>query len=208
VGARERVTIHPSADVAETAELGRGTRVWHQAQVRERAVIGAECILGKGVYVDFGVRIGDRCKLQNGVYVFHGFELEDGVFLGPGAMLLNDKSPRAINPDGTLKSDADWTVSKGLIKHGASVGGGAMVLPGVTVGRFAMVGTGALVTRDVPDHGLVYGSPARLHGFACECGHVAGSPTKKGAVVEMPCAECGRVTTVPADVYAKVEARS
>jgi UDP-2-acetamido-3-amino-2,3-dideoxy-glucuronate N-acetyltransferase len=206
VRARERVTIHPTADVADGAEVGPGTRVWHQAQIREGASVGAECILGKGAYVDAGVRIGDRCKLQNGAYVFHGFELEDGVFLGPGAMLLNDKSPRAINADGTLKSDADWTASKGLIKHGASIGGGAMVLPGVTVGRFAMVGTGSVVTKDVPDHGLVYGSPARLKGFACECGHPAGSPTKKDSVVEMTCAECGRVTTVPAGVYAMLEA--
>jgi len=206
VGVRERVTVHSSADVAENAALGPGTRVWHQAQVREGAEIGAECILGKGVYVDFGVRIGDRCKLQNGVYVFHGFELEDGVFLGPGAMLLNDKSPRAINPDGTLKSDADWTVSSGLIKHGASIGGGVMVLPGVTVGRFAMVGTGAVVTKDVPDHGLVYGSPARLKGFVCECGHAAGSPITNGDVVEMTCTGCGRTISVPAAVYAKLEA--
>ncbi|HEY6116537.1 MAG TPA: DapH/DapD/GlmU-related protein, partial [Candidatus Dormibacteraeota bacterium] len=139
------MTIHPTADVAESADIGRGTRVWHQAQVRERAHVGEECILGKGSYVDFEVRIGDRCKLQNGVFVYHGFDLESGVFLGPGAMLLNDKNPRAVNPDGSLKSDADWTVSKGVIRQGASIGGGAVVLPGVTIGRFALVGSGAVV---------------------------------------------------------------
>src|SRR5207245_5040936 len=116
----EGVNIHPSADVADDAELGPGTRVWHQAQVRERSRVGRDCILGKGVYIDFEVRIGDRCKLQNGVFVYHGFNLEDGVFVGPGEMLLNDKSPRAINPDGTLKSEVDWTVSRGVVKQGRS----------------------------------------------------------------------------------------
>ncbi len=205
VRVRDRVTIHLSADVSDSTEVGAGTRIWHQAQVREGAVIGADCILGKGVYIDFGVRIGDRCKLQNGVFVYHGFELEDGVFLGPGVMLLNDKSPRAVNPDGSLKSDSDWTVSTGLIKYGASLGGAAAVLPGVTVGRFAMVGTGAVVTKDVPDHGLVYGSPARLMGFVCDCGTQLSGPAESGDDVRMTCSACGRVTTIPKAAYAHGE---
>jgi UDP-3-O-[3-hydroxymyristoyl] glucosamine N-acyltransferase len=127
--------VHPTADVSEGAQVGEGTKIWHQAQVREGAVIGKGCMLGKGVYVDKDVRIGDDCKLQNGVYVFHGFNLEDGVFLGPGAMLLNDKHPRAINPDGSPKAESDWEVSEGVIEHGAAIGGGAVVLPGVRVGR-------------------------------------------------------------------------
>src|SRR6266851_9363034 len=203
---RAGVRIHATADVSEDAEIGLGTSIWHQVQVREGAVIGGECILGKGAYVDHHVRIGSRCKLQNGVFVFHGFNLEDGVFLGPGVMLLNDKSPRAINADGTLKSDSDWTVSKGLVKYGAAVGGGAAILPGVTIGRFAMVGSGAVVTKDVPDHGVVYGNPARLKGFACECGHVASAPEEKGGTVRLTCSTCGRTTTVPADTYAQIEA--
>jgi UDP-2-acetamido-3-amino-2,3-dideoxy-glucuronate N-acetyltransferase len=206
VRVRERVTIHPSAEVSDTAELGPGTRVWHQAQVREGALIGSDCILGKGVYIDFDVRIGDRCKLQNAVFVYHGFSLEDGVFVGPGAMLLNDKNPRAINSDGTLKSDADWTVSKGLVKTGASVGGAAVVLPGVTIGRFAMVGSGAVVTRDVPDHGLVYGNPARLKGFVCDCGHllIAGSA---GGGMHMQCPADGTTVVIPTRIYADLEHR-
>jgi len=164
------VYIHPSADVSPQATVGAGTKIWHQAQVREGAVIGARCIVGKGAYVDKDVHIGDNCKLQNGVFVFHGFTLEDGVFLGPGAMLLNDKHPRAINADGSPKSDADWDVSQGTVEHGAAVGGGAVVLPGVRVGRFALVGSGAVVTRDVPERGIVAGNPARLRGFACDCG--------------------------------------
>lgn len=151
--------------------------------MREGAVIGEDCILGKGSYVDKDVRIGDRCKLQNGVFVFHGFNLEAGVFLGPGAMLLNDKHPRAINPDGTAKSDDDWEVSEGLVENGAAVGGGAVVLPGVRIGRMALVGSGAVVTRDVPERAIVVGNPARLRGFACDCGHTLDRNGR--------CASCG-----------------
>lgn len=162
--------VHPSADVSAEATLGAGTKVWHQAQVREGARVGRECILGKGSYVDKDVTVGDFCKIQNGAFVFHGFNLEDGVFVGPGAMLLNDLHPRAINPDGSPKSDADWEASEGLIRYGAAIGGAAVVLPGVTVGRMALVGAGAVVTRNVPDRGIVTGNPARLRGFACDCG--------------------------------------
>jgi UDP-2-acetamido-3-amino-2,3-dideoxy-glucuronate N-acetyltransferase len=180
--------VHPTADVSPRATIGAGTRIWHQAQVREGAVIGTDCVLGKGAYVDTDVRIGDRCKLQNGVSVFHGFSLEDGVFLGPGAMLLNDKHPRAINPDGSLKSDEDWEVSEGVVEYGAAVGGGAVVLPGVRIGRMAVVGSGAVVTRDVPERGIVVGNPARLRGFACDCGHTLRQVRSES----YECPRCGR----------------
>lgn len=195
---RERpgVTIHPTADVSDSAEIGQGSRIWHQAQVREEAAIGQECILGKGVFVDAGVRVGDRCKLQNGVSVFHGFDLEDGVFVGPGAMLLNDKNPRAINPDGTLKRDSDWTVSSGLVAYGAAVGGGAVVLPGVRIGRFALVGSGSVVTRDVPDHAIVAGNPARLRGFACACGLPLPIHPASDREVVLRCPTCGQETAI------------
>lgn len=195
------VYIHPTADVSDQATIGAGTRIWHQAQVREGAVIGEQCIVGKGAYVDKDVRIGDRCKLQNGVFVFHGFNLDSGVFLGPGVMLLNDKHPRAINPDGLPKSDADWAVSEGLIGYGAAVGGGAVVLPGVKVGRMALVGAGAVVTRDVPERAIVAGNPARVRGFACDCGHSLGRQ-KPGSVNSHACAECGRVYDISESVEA------
>ncbi len=162
--------IHPTADVSSQAIIGPGVKIWHQAQVREGARIGANCIVGKGVYIDFDVVIGDNVKIQNGVWAYHGATVEEGVFLGPGAILTNDKLPRAINADGSLKSDADWEVSPILIRRGASIGAGAVILPGVTVGEFAMVGAGAVVTHDVPAHGLVYGNPARLRGYVCHCG--------------------------------------
>lgn len=162
--------IHPTADVSPQAVIGPGTRIWHQAQVRERACIGENCIIGKGAYIDLDVTIGDNVKIQNGVFVYHGVTVEDGVFLGPGVILTNDKLPRAINPDGSLKSDADWKVSLTLIRRGAAVGARTVILPGVTVGEFALIGAGAVVTRDVPPHGLGYGNPARLHGYVCRCG--------------------------------------
>ncbi len=182
------IFVHPTADVSPRATIGAGTRIWHDVQIREGAVIGADCILGKGAYVDSDVRIGNRCKLQNGVFVFRGFSLEDGVFLGPGAMLLNDKHPRAINPDGSLKSDEDWEVSEGIVEYGAAVGGGAVVLPGIRIGRMAVVGSGAVVTRDVPERGIVVGNPARLRGFACDC----GQSLREMRPEAYECPKCGR----------------
>jgi len=190
--------VHPTAEVSPQARIGEGTKVWHQAQVREGAVLGRQCILGKGSYIDKDVRIGDFCKLQNGVFVFHGFNLEDGVFLGPGVMLLNDKHPRAINPDGSPKGEADWAVSEGLVDYGAAVGGGAVVLPGVKVGRMALVGAGAVVTRDVPERGIAAGNPARLQGFACDCGHPLTERGEVGDKIDFKCSSCGREYQLPA----------
>ena len=167
---KDQPYIHPTAEVSPEANIGPGTRVWHQVQIRERARIGSNCIVGKGAYIDFGVAIGSNVKIQNGVFVYHGVTVEDGVFLGPGVILTNDKLPRAVNPDGSLKSDDDWEVSLTLVKRGAALGAGSVILPGVTIGEFALVGAGAVVTRDVPDHGVVYGNPARLHGYVCRCG--------------------------------------
>lgn len=163
------VKIHPTASVSDRAVIGAGTMIWNQAQVREDAHIGNECIIGKDVYIDFSVSIGDRVKIQNGVLIYHGATIESGVFIGPGVLFTNDKKPRAINPDGTLKGNDDWVVGKIHVSYGASIGAGAVILPDVTIGRFALIAAGAVVTRDVPDHGLVVGNPARLVGYVCKC---------------------------------------
>ena len=162
--------IHPTAEVSADARIGIGTRVWHHAQVREGAVVGENCTLGKGVYIDREVRIGDSVKLQNGAQLFRGSTLEDGVFVGPLAVLANDRYPRAVTPDGRLKGDADWPAGKVVVRHGASIGAGAVVVPDATIGRWAMVGAGAVVVGDVPDHALVTGNPARQTGWMCKCG--------------------------------------
>lgn len=198
-----RPFIHPTAEVSDQAQIGAGTKIWHHAQVREGAVIGRGCILGKGVYVDRKVHIGDFCKLQNGVFVYHGFNLESGVFLGPGVMLLNDKHPRAINADGSPKSDEDWVVSEGTIRYGAAVGGGAVAMPGVTVGRWALVGSGAVVTKDVPERGVVAGNPARLKGFACDCGFPLTG--RQGGSTTHSCSRCGREYVIESGLIEAIE---
>lgn len=167
---RSNVRVHPTAEVSPDAVIGDGTSIWNQAQVRERARIGAGCVIGKNVYVDFDVVIGDRVKVQNNVSLFHGVTLEDGVFVGPHVCFTNDRVPRAINVDGSPKTDADWEVSPILVRHGAALGANSTILPGVTIGRWAMVGSGSVVTRDVGDHELVAGNPARRLGSVCPCG--------------------------------------
>ncbi|RLC85703.1 MAG: N-acetyltransferase, partial [Chloroflexi bacterium] len=155
--------------------------------------IGRNCILGKGVYVDSGVVLGDNVKVQNYVSIYHGVTIEDGVFCGPHCVFTNDKRPRAVNADGSLKAADDWEVTPTLVKRGASIGANAVIVCGVTVGEWAMVGAGSVVTRDVPDHGLVWGNPARLHGFVCPCGHrleTEGQQTEKEAV-RLQCPACG-----------------
>lgn len=196
------VFVHPTAEVSSDASLGSGVYVWHHAQVREGASIGNNCVVGKGVYIDFGVTIGNNVKIQNNALIYHGVTIEDGVFIGPHACLTNDKVPRAITPDGYLKRDADWEVGKILVKYGASVGAGAVVLPQVTIGRFALVGAGAVVTKDVPDHGLVVGNPAGLMGYVCKCGRRLSEKGEKGKrdkgeKVLMWCEVCGEEYEFP-----------
>jgi len=150
--------------------VGAGTNIWNQAQVREDARIGAGCVIGKNAYVDTGVVIGDHVKIQNNVSLYHGVTIEEGVFIGPHVCFTNDKVPRAVNRDGTAKTDADWSVSPTLVRFGAAVGANSTILPGVSIGRWAMVGSGSVVTHDVADYELVVGNPARRLGSACPCG--------------------------------------
>ena len=186
---RTDARIHPSAEVSPEALLGSGTSVWNQAQVRERARIGSDCVIGKNVYVDVDVVIGDGVKVQNNVSLFHGVTVEDGVFIGPHVCFTNDRLPRAINPDGSVKADADWEVSPTLVRRGAALGANSTILPGITIGRWAMVGSGSVVTRDVADHELVAGNPARRMGSACACGEPLRDGAD-GAPFNGPCPRC------------------
>ena len=156
------VRVQPSADVDERASLGEGTAVWHLAQVREEAVVGAECVIGRGAYIGPGVRMGDRCKVQNYALVYEPAELEDGVFVGPAVVFTNDHFPRAVDPDGSLKTADDWDAVGVTVRTGASIGARAVCVAPVTVGRWAMVAAGSVVVKDVPDFALVVGVPARF----------------------------------------------
>jgi UDP-2-acetamido-3-amino-2,3-dideoxy-glucuronate N-acetyltransferase len=168
--------IAPSADVSERATVGEGSSVWHLAQVREDAVLGRECVVGRGAYIGTGVRLGNFCKVQNYALVYEPAELGDGVFIGPAVILTNDQYPRAVNPDGTRKSAADWDAVGVTVREGASIGARAVCVAPVTVGRWASVAAGSVVTRDVPAYGLVVGVPARRVGWVGR----AGVPLERG----------------------------
>ena len=195
------VRIHPTAEVSEKTTIGEGTSIWHQAQVREGAEIGQKCIIGKGVYVDAGVSIGNHVKIQNYVSVYHGVTLEDGVFVGPHVCFTNDLRPRAINPDGSLKAADDWVLSTTLIRRGAALGANSTIRCGITIGEWAMVGSGSVVTRDVPAYGLVYGNPARLHGFVCHCGEQLVHSSILGNIVTAVCPNCGHQVQIAREVW-------
>jgi UDP-2-acetamido-3-amino-2,3-dideoxy-glucuronate N-acetyltransferase len=156
--------VHETADVSPKARIGEGTKIWNNAQVREGAVIGKECIISKNVYVDTGAIIGNRVKIQNNVSVYNGVTLEDGVFVAPHVCFTNDKNPRAINEDGTIKTASDWQILKTVVKYGASIGANATILPGITIGEWAMIGSGSVVTKDVPAYAVVLGNPAKIYG--------------------------------------------
>lgn len=155
---------HPTAIVEDGAIIGPATKVWHHSHVREGARIGSGCVLGKNVFVDSGAIVGDRCKIQNNVSVYHGVTLGSDVFVGPAATFTNDLVPRAFN--------TEWVVTETIVADGASIGANSTIVCGNRLGRYSMVAAGATVTRDVADHELVAGVPARRLGWVCRCGAV------------------------------------
>ncbi len=188
------VYIHPSAEVSPEAHIGDGTRIWRQVQVREHARIGENCTIGKGVYIDAHVNIGSNVKIQNHVSIFEGVTLEDGVFIGPHVCFTNDLFPRAITPDGRLKSADDWTITPTLVTYGASIGAGAIIVCGITIGSFALIGAGSVVTRNVPAHCLVYGNPAQQHGYVCRCARRLSNVREEEGKMVGWCEVCGEVS--------------
>lgn len=162
--------VQSSADVSETASIGTGTYVWHLAQVREGAVVGRDCVIGRGAYIGAGVRLGDRCKVQNNALVYEPAVLADGVFVGPAVVFTNDHFPRAVTPNGELKQHQDWTPVGVTVGRGASIGARAVCVAPITIGPWALVAAGAVVTRDVEAFAIVAGTPARRIGWVGRAG--------------------------------------
>ena len=170
--------VHETSVVDENVTIGEGTKIWHFSHIQSGAVIGEGCSLGQNVNVSNNVRMGRGCKLQNNVSLYEGVELEDYVFCGPSSVFTNDLTPRAKYP----KGHAGY--KKTLVREGASIGANATVVCGHTVGRWALIGAGAVVVSDVPDHALMLGVPAKQAGWVCECGELL----KDG----LSCPMCGR----------------
>lgn len=169
--------VHPTACVDENVQLGENVQVWHFSHVQSGAVIGPDTRLGQNVYIGGNVHIGQGCKLQNNVSIYEGVTLEAYVFCGPSCVFTNDLTPRACFPKGR----ANFVPT--LVKEGASIGANATVVCGHTIGRWAMIGAGAVVATDVPDHVLMLGVPAKPAGFVCTCGQRLHGLT---------CNSCGR----------------
>ncbi|RYB94891.1 N-acetyltransferase [Nocardioides oleivorans] len=165
-----RTIVAPTATVEDGARVGPGAQVWDQAVVRSGAQVGADTILGRGVYIGPGARLGERCKVQNQALVYEPAVLGNGVFIGPAVVLTNDTYPRAVTPDGRRKGAEDWEAVGVTIEEGAAVGARAVCVAPVRIGRWASVGAGSVVTRDVPDHALVVGTPARQVGWVGRSG--------------------------------------
>ena len=170
--------VHESSVIDDGVTIGAGTRIWHFCHIQSGAVIGRNCSLGHNVNVSNNVTVGDGCKLQNNVSLYEGVELENYVFCGPSCVFTNDLTPRAKYPKGRAG------YKKTLVREGASIGANATVVCGHTVGRWALIGAGAVVTSDVPDHALMLGVPARRRGWVCECGGILPG--------DLACPACGR----------------
>ena len=177
--------VHESSYVDEPCEIGEGTKIWHFSHVMSGSKIGCRCNIGQNVVILPEVRIGDNVKIQNNVSVYTGVELEDDVFCGPSMVFTNVVNPRSHVP---RKDEYRRT----LVKRGASIGANATVVCGNTIGRYAFIGAGAVVTRDVPDFALVVGNPGRVAGWMCQCGIKLDLSRDLAGDGESACSACGK----------------
>jgi acetyltransferase-like isoleucine patch superfamily enzyme len=179
---------HKTAEISPDAQIGKGTKIWHYAQIREDSIIGKGCNIGKSVYIDKNVKIGNNVKIQNGVSVYDGIVVEDDVILGPHCSFTNDLYPRAFNEE--------WKIVPTLIKKGAAIGSNATILCGITVGEYSMVGAGAVVIDNTLPYSLMVGNPARLKNFVCHCGNELFLKEINGNKYSYLCKECEKNLTI------------
>jgi UDP-2-acetamido-3-amino-2,3-dideoxy-glucuronate N-acetyltransferase len=190
-------TVHASSFVDEGAEIGAGTRIWHFCHVMPRARIGRGCNIGQNVFIASDVVLGDNVKIQNNVSIYTGVVVEDDVFLGPSMVFTN-----VVNPRSHVSRKDEYRPTR--VRQGASIGANATIVCGVTLGRYAFVGAGAVVTRDVPDHALVTGNPGRVRGWMCQCGLKLQFPEGSGGDRAV-CGHCQSRYTKTSDVVTRVE---
>lgn len=189
----ENIFIHHSAEVSANAEIGEFTKIWNNAQIRNGVKIGHNCKLGKDVYVDENVIIGNFVKIQNGVSVFDGVKISDNVFIGPNVVFTNDKFPRAFIDD--------WDKRPTRIMFGASIGGNATIVCGNTIGEYSLVGAGSVITKNVPQHSLVVGNPAKIVGFVCRCANKLSDFKVYENIVESICQKCNETVIIETIAY-------
>lgn len=172
---------HDSSYVDEPSKIGKGTKIWHFCHVSSDVEIGSDCVFGQNVFVSSGVKIGNRVKVQNNVSIYTGCELEDEVFLGPSCVLTNVTNPRS-------QVNRHSLYEKTLFRRGSTIGANSTIVCGITIGRYAFVGAGAVVTKDVPDYALIVGNPGRKIGWMSRHGHVLKNPDQNGI---LKCPESG-----------------
>lgn len=197
------VRIHPTATIEDGVQIGRGSSVWDNVHIRHDATLGEECIVGGKSLIAYEVEIGNRVKINSNVYICYGVTIEDGVMVSAGTIFTNDRFPRATTPD--LKqlrgSDPDEETLLTRVCAGATIGAGCIVGSNLRIGRFAMVGMGSVVTRDVPDFHLVIGSPCRSIGFVCRCGQLVAkfAEIEQSSADSHACPHCQRAYHVGAE---------
>ncbi len=191
-----KVSVPVTSVVDEAAVIGEGTRVWNFVHVREKAEIGKDCVLGDYVYVGRGVKIGNNVKIQNRATVYEGVTIEDKVFVGPHVTFTNDFYPRSFS--------TEWKITPIHVKEGASIGARTVIVCGVIIGEYAMIGAGSVVTRDIPAYALAYGNPARIRGFVCRCSRKLEVTEKNGDYVVMKCGFCDETIKIAAEDYSRL----
>jgi len=191
------VYVDHTAIIDNGVSLGSGTKIWHFVHIMEDAKIGKECVLADYVYVGRGVKIGNGVKLENRATVYEGVTIEDKVFVGPHVTFTNDPYPRSFN--------TDWKILQTLVKEGASIGAGTIIVCGISIGDYSLVGAGSVVTENIPPHALAYGNPARIKGFVCRCGRKLETKEKKKDHALMKCPICNEKYKIATEDYARIE---